>query len=57
MRKEYDFSHSKKNPYTKKLKVRTTIRLDHVATPILPTQLKKKKILYGETKKAKKGKE
>ena len=28
MRKEYDFSHSKKNPYTKKLKVRTTIRLD-----------------------------
>ena len=28
MRKEYDFSHSKKNPYIKKLKVRTTIRLD-----------------------------
>ncbi|MDE0120006.1 MAG: BrnA antitoxin family protein [Bdellovibrionales bacterium] len=28
MRKEYDFSQSKKNPYTKKLKVRTTIRLD-----------------------------
>ncbi|MYE07540.1 MAG: BrnA antitoxin family protein [Oligoflexia bacterium] len=28
MRTEYDFSHSKKNPYIKKLKVRTTIRLD-----------------------------
>lgn len=28
MRKEYDFSRSKKNPYIKKLKVRTTIRLD-----------------------------
>ena len=28
MRKEYDFSGSKKNPYIKKLKVRTTIRLD-----------------------------
>lgn len=28
MRKEYDFSHSKSNPYVKKLKVRTTIRLD-----------------------------
>ena len=28
MRKEYNFSKSKKNPYVKKLKVRTTIRLD-----------------------------
>ena len=28
MRKEYNFSKSKKNPYIKKLKVRTTIRLD-----------------------------
>ena len=28
MRKEYNFSLSKKNPYIKKLKVRTTIRLD-----------------------------
>ena len=28
MRKEYDFSKSKKNPYAKKLKTRTTIRLD-----------------------------
>ncbi|MFS4457876.1 BrnA antitoxin family protein [Bdellovibrio sp. HCB2-146] len=28
MKKEYDFSEAKKNPYAKKLKVRTTIRLD-----------------------------
>lgn len=28
MKKEYDFSKSKKNPYAKKLKARTTIRLD-----------------------------
>ncbi len=28
MRKEYDFSKSVKNPYAKKLKSRTTIRLD-----------------------------
>ncbi len=28
MRKEYDFSKAKKNPYTKKLKTRLTIRLD-----------------------------
>lgn len=28
MRKEYDFSKAKKNPYAKKLKSRTTIRLD-----------------------------
>lgn len=28
MRKEYDFTGAKKNPYTKKLKTRTTIRLD-----------------------------
>ena len=28
MRKEYDFSKSIKNPYAKKLKSRTTIRLD-----------------------------
>lgn len=28
MKKEYDFSKSKKNPYAKKLKSRTTIRLD-----------------------------
>ena len=28
MRNEYDFSKSKKNPYAKKLKSRTTIRLD-----------------------------
>ena len=28
MKKEYDFSKSKKNPYAKKLKTRTTIRLD-----------------------------
>ena len=28
MRTEYDFSKSKKNPYTKRLKARTTIRLD-----------------------------
>jgi len=28
MKKEYDFSKSKKNPYAKELKSRTTIRLD-----------------------------
>ncbi len=28
MRKEYDFSKSKKNPYAKKLKKQITIRLD-----------------------------
>ncbi|WP_413944562.1 BrnA antitoxin family protein [Bdellovibrio sp. HCB-162] len=28
MRKEYDFGKAKKNPYAKKLKTRTTIRLD-----------------------------
>ena len=28
MRKEYDFTPAKKNPYVKKLKNRTTIRLD-----------------------------
>ena len=28
MKKEYDFLKSKKNPYVKKLKSRTTIRLD-----------------------------
>lgn len=28
MRSEYDFSKAKKNPYAKKLKTRTTIRLD-----------------------------
>jgi uncharacterized protein (DUF4415 family) len=28
MKKEYDFSNSEKNPYAKKLKSRTTIRLD-----------------------------
>ena len=28
MKKEYDFSKAQKNPYLKKLKARTTIRLD-----------------------------
>ena len=28
MRKEYDFSKSKKNPYSEKLKLQITIRLD-----------------------------
>jgi predicted DNA binding CopG/RHH family protein len=31
MRDEYDFSKAKKNPYVKKLKERTTIRLDKTA--------------------------
>ena len=31
MRKEYDFSESRKNPYTKQLKRQITIRLDTVA--------------------------
>ena len=31
MRKEYDFSHSRKNPYTKQLKRQITIRLDNDA--------------------------
>lgn len=31
MRKEYDFSHSKKNPYAKKLKQQVTILLDKEA--------------------------
>jgi predicted DNA binding CopG/RHH family protein len=29
MRKEYDFSKAKKNPYTKRLKKQITIRLDN----------------------------
>lgn len=29
MRKEYDFSNAKKNPYTKQLKKQITIRLDN----------------------------
>jgi hypothetical protein len=28
MKKEYDFSKARKNPYPKKLKTRTTIRID-----------------------------
>lgn len=28
MKKEYDFSNAQKNPYAKKIKTRTTIRLD-----------------------------
>ena len=31
MRKEYDFSNSRKNPYAKQLKRQVTIRLDIVA--------------------------
>jgi uncharacterized protein (DUF4415 family) len=31
MRKEYDFSKSRKNPYTKQLKRQVTIRLDTIA--------------------------
>ena len=31
MRKEYDFSQSRKNPYAKQLKRQITIRLDSVA--------------------------
>ncbi len=31
MRKEYDFSKSRKNPYAKQLKTQITIRLDTVA--------------------------
>jgi hypothetical protein len=31
MRKEYDLSHSRKNPYAKRLKRRITIRLDTMA--------------------------
>lgn len=31
MRKEYDFSKSKKSPYAKRLKQQVTIRLDRVA--------------------------
>lgn len=31
MRKEYDFSKSKKNPYAKRLKQQVTIRLDREA--------------------------
>ena len=29
MRKEYDFSRAKRNPYAKRLKRQVTIRLDH----------------------------
>ena len=29
MRKEYDFSRAKRNPYAKRLKQQVTIRLDH----------------------------
>jgi uncharacterized protein (DUF4415 family) len=31
MRKEYDFSQSRKNPYVKRLKRQVTIRLDAIA--------------------------
>jgi hypothetical protein len=31
MRNEYDFSHSRKNPYVKQLKRQITIRLDTMA--------------------------
>ena len=30
MRKEYDFSHAKRNPYARRLKKQVTIRLDEI---------------------------
>ena len=46
MKKEYDFSKSKKNPYTKELKSRTTIRLDQNILEYFQTLAGKKGIPY-----------
>lgn len=46
MRDEYDFSKSKKNPYIKSLKTRTTIRLDDQVIKYFQTLAKKHNIPY-----------
>lgn len=46
MRKEYDFSNSKKNSYTKKLKKQVTIRLDEETIDYFKDLAEKKDIPY-----------
>lgn len=46
MKKEYDFSKSKKNPYAKKLKARTTIRLDEDIIKYFQKLANKKSVPY-----------
>lgn len=46
MRKEYDFSNSKKNPYVKKLKKQVTIRLDEETINYFKQLGEKKDIPY-----------
>ena len=46
MRKEYDFSDSKKNPYVKKLKKQVTIRLDEETIDYFKQLGEKKDIPY-----------
>ena len=46
MRKEYDFSKSKKNPYAKLLKKQITIRLDNTVIDYFKTLSEKQGIPY-----------
>lgn len=46
MKKEYDFSKSVKNPYAKKLKSRTTIRLDEDVITYFQKLAKKSGVPY-----------
>lgn len=46
MKKEYDFSDSKRNPYVKKLKSRTTIRLDEDVIKYFQSLANKKGVPY-----------
>lgn len=46
MRKEYDFSASKKNPYAKKLKKQVTIRLDEETIAYFKDMAEDKEIPY-----------
>lgn len=46
MRKEYDFSKSNKNPYTKKLKKQITINIDNEAIEYFKKQSKNVGIPY-----------
>jgi uncharacterized protein (DUF4415 family) len=46
MKEEYDFSKSKKNPYTKKLKKQVTIRLDEDTINYFKDLAEKQEIPY-----------
>jgi len=46
MRKEYDFSKSKKNPYAKKLKKQITIRIDEETIEYFKTMSEESGIPY-----------